>query len=253
MNAKMYSIPWEQYADEAEHYSYVRCLDFGKIYEVIRVTHEKHGLQAEFVHQVIFIDEYDEPALVEILSRFGYKSLDAFVCEVNHADMEHSGFILRQDGSVDREASPTWWIDYMLLASLMAESCSGRAMTVQAADALAQSIVDKAPDSVGPYCIKRTIADQLTTIILTEEEINTIYEAKDAQFQYDYLHDEIRELDSDDPCFSGCSQEQLLENEKFLNAVQARWYHYNGHGSDHSENLREAILVTVHEYFPETH
>ena len=45
MNEKNYSIPWEQYAGEAEHYSYVRCLDLGQIYEVVRVTHEKHGLR----------------------------------------------------------------------------------------------------------------------------------------------------------------------------------------------------------------
>lgn len=248
MNETIYSIPWEQYADEAEHYSYVRCLDLGRIYEVVRVTHDKHGPRAEFVHQVIFMDEYDEQALTEILSGFGYKSLDAFVCEVNHADVDPAGFVVRRNGSIDREASPSWWIDYMLLASLMAEHFDGRKLLAEIADRLADSIVRKAPDAaIGPYCIRRTVADQRTTIPLTEDEVNRIYAVKDAQVQIDYLRDEISELDGDDSCFDGCNQERLTENEEFLKAVQARWYHYNGHGGDHAENLREAITVTIHE------
>lgn len=176
MNEKNYSIPWEQYAGEAEHYSYVRCLDLGQIYEVVRVTHEKHGLRAEFVHQVIFMDEYDEQALTEILGGFGYKSLDAFVCEANHADVDPAGFVTRQDGSIDREASPSWWIDYMLLSSLMAEHFDGLDLPVRTADALADSIVCKAPDTViGPYRIRRMIADQRTTIPPTEEEARETY------------------------------------------------------------------------------
>ena len=57
--------PWNSYADAVDHYCYVRCLDVGNLYEVVRVTHDKHGQQAEFVHQVIFMTEYSEPALAE--------------------------------------------------------------------------------------------------------------------------------------------------------------------------------------------
>lgn len=35
--------PWEAYADEANHYSYVRCIAPGEVYETVRVTHEKDG------------------------------------------------------------------------------------------------------------------------------------------------------------------------------------------------------------------
>lgn len=30
---------WENYADETEHYCYVRCLDLGKMYEAVCVRH----------------------------------------------------------------------------------------------------------------------------------------------------------------------------------------------------------------------
>ena len=93
--------PWNSYADAADHYCYVRCLD-------------------------------------------------AFVCEANNADTDPAGFTIQQDGSIDRAASPSWWIDYTLLASLMAEHFDGRMMTIQAADDLARSIVEGNPLAPSP-------------------------------------------------------------------------------------------------------
>ena len=243
--------PWEQYSDEATHYSYVRCLGLGTLYEVVRVTHDKNGQQAEFVHQVIFMAEYDEQALVEILKGFGYDSMDAFVYEVNHADVDPTGFVTRADGSIDREASSAWWIDYMLLASLMAEHFTGREMSVETADALAKSIVETTCDPCSPFCIQRTFIDQPVSIPLTEAEVNMIYSLKDEQARMDFLRDEIMSLDEDDDCFAGHCQEDLTSNKGFMESVQHRWYHYNGHGGDQIENLREAIKVTIHEQFPE--
>lgn len=241
---------WEQYSDEADHYSYVRCLNLGTLYEVIRVTHDKHGDQAEFVHRVIFMAEYDEQALTAILQNFGYESLDAFVREVNHADVDPAGLIVRSDGSIDREASPSWWIDYMLLASLMSEHFDGLRMAAQTADALAKAAMkaDNVPSS--SFCIQRTFADELLTIPLTETEIEEIYSAKAEQARMENLCDELNDLDEDDSCFEGHSQEALLNDKEFLEAVLHRWYRYNGHGGDQVENLREAIKVTIHELYP---
>ena len=175
--------PWNSYSDAADHYCYVRCLDFGNLYEVVRVTHDKHGQQAEFVHQIIFMAEYDEPALTDILLGFGYESLDAFVCEANNADTDPAGFTIQQNGSIDRAASPSWWIDYTLLASLMAEHFDGRMMTIQAADDLARSIVEGNPLAPSPFCIRRTFGSQLVTIPLTEKEVNMVCTTKDNQVQ----------------------------------------------------------------------
>ncbi|MCI9350151.1 MAG: hypothetical protein HFF83_13180 [Oscillibacter sp.] len=77
--------PWEPYAGEAKHCSYVRCILPGEIYEAVRVTHEKDGQQAEFLHRIFFMPEYSEPDLEEILRGFGYESLDAYVSEQNQS------------------------------------------------------------------------------------------------------------------------------------------------------------------------
>ncbi len=251
MEQKLAPAPWSSNADAADHYCYVRCLDFGNLYEVVRVTHDKHGQQAEFVHQIVFMTEYDEPAMTEILREFGYESLDAFVCEVNGADTDPAGFTTREDGSIDRAASPSWWIDYTLLASLMAEHFDGRVVTVQAADDLARAAVEGNPVSPYPFCIRRTFGGQLVTIPLTEKEINMVCTTKDKQVQAAYLKDEISDLDKDDPCFDGSSRSALLDDSGLLAEVQTRWYHYNGNGGDHTENLREAVKVTIHAHFPQ--
>ena len=242
--------PWNSYSDAVDHYCYVRCLDFGNLYEVVRVTHDKHGQQADFVHRVIFMTEYDEPTLTEILHGFGYESLDAFVCETKGADTGPAGFTVRQDGSINRATSPSWQIDYMLLASLMAEHFDGRVMAIQAADDLAQAVVEGNPIAPSPFCIRRTFGGQLVTIPLTEKEVDMVCTAKDKQAQMAYLKDEIRDLEKDAPCFDGCDQSTLLSDEGLLTDVQKRWYHYNGNGGDHAENLQEAIKVTIHTHFP---
>lgn len=246
MEQKLTPIPWISYADAADHYCYVRYLDFGNLYEVVRVTHDKHGQQAEFVHRIIFMSEYDESAITEILREFDYDSLDAFVCETNGADTDPAGFTTRQDGSIDRAASPSWWIDYSLLASLMAEHFDGCVMTVQAADDLARAAMEGNFIAPYPFCIWRTFGGQLVTIPLTEKEINMVCATKDKQVQAAYLKGEIRNLDKDDPCFDGSSQPVLLDDAGLLAESQKRWYHYNGNGGDHTENLREAISATIH-------
>lgn len=58
MNQKIHPGPWESYSDEAAHYSYVRCLEQGTLYEVVRVSREKDCQTAEFLHQIIFMKEY---------------------------------------------------------------------------------------------------------------------------------------------------------------------------------------------------
>ena len=250
MRQQLLPEPWTAYADDAAHYCYVRCLDFGNLYETVRVTHDKHGQQAEFVHQVIFMSEYDEPAMTEVLKGFGYESLDAFVCETNCADAEPTGFVTRPDGGIDRAASPSWWIDYMLFASLLAEHTEGRMMTTQAADDLASAVVVMNPIAPNPFCIRRTFCGQLVSIPLKEEEVNMICTIKDEQARKEHLRGEISDLGEDDPCFDGCSLSALLDSIDLLADVQRRWYHYNGHGGDHTENLREAVKVTIHAHFP---
>lgn len=69
---------WENYADETEHYCYVRCLDLGKMYEAVCVRHINGTDDANYLHQVFFPEEWCEEALVELLQRFEYENLDDF-------------------------------------------------------------------------------------------------------------------------------------------------------------------------------
>ena len=188
--------------------------------------------------------------MTEVLKGFGYESLDAFVCETNCADAEPAGFGTRPDGGIDRAASPSWWIDYMLFASLLAEHAEGRMMTVQAADDLANAVVVMNPIAPNPFYIHRTFGGQLVSIPLCETEVNMICTIKDEQIRRKHLLDEISDLGEDDPCFDGCSLSSLLDNEDLLADIQRRWYHYNGNGGNHTENLREAVKVTIHAHFP---
>ena len=129
---------WENYADETEHYCYVRCLDLGKMYEAVCVRHINGTDDANYLHQVFFPEEWCEEALVELLQRFEYENLDDFVQDINLADSE-KGFIRNADGTIDRNASPAWYIDWMYMVNLMAEDAvyGSRRVPAKEADKLA--------------------------------------------------------------------------------------------------------------------
>lgn len=245
MNQEIHPGPWEPYSDEVAHYSYVRCLEQDSLYEVVRVSHEKDSRTAEFLHQVIFMKEYGEAELSKILAEFGYDSLEAFARETGRAG---TAPMCKARRSGDCAAEAKLPIDYMTLAGLMAGHFTGRRMNICRAERLADSIV-KGQDTPNPFCISRPFAGQSVTIPLTSAEVDAIYSARASQIQMDELCDEIRDLDKDDPCFEGHAQEELLNNSRFIDAVQARWDRYNGNGGDEAENLREAIMVTIHELF----
>lgn len=130
---------WEAYADEVSHYCYVRCLDLGRLYETVCVRHISGTEDANFLHQVFFPEEWCEAALVELLQRFDYASLDDFVQDINLAASEEGGFVRKADGTIDRDASPAWYIDWMYLVNLMAEDAvyGSRRMPAKEADKLA--------------------------------------------------------------------------------------------------------------------
>lgn len=249
MEQPLASMSWQAYSDERSHYSYVRCLSLATAYEVVRVTHDKHGERAEFVHQTIFMNEYSEGDLSDILKGFGYDSLNAFVQA--HALQEGpEDQCLLSDGGVVHGDSPAQYPDYMLLASLMAEHFNGRDMVAREADDLARSIVGTESSPANPFCIRRIFLSQPLLIPLSEAELTAIYQAKHEQVLMTLLCDALRDLADDDPCFDGRSKELLLQDAAFLKTLHRRWRRYNDSSSVQSENLREAVTVTVHELFP---
>ena len=57
---------WENYADETEHYCYVRCLDLGKMYEAVCVRHINGTDDANYLHQVFFPETFGELPIEKI-------------------------------------------------------------------------------------------------------------------------------------------------------------------------------------------
>lgn len=111
---------WQWYADEADHYSLVRQVNDLKTYEVVRVTHGKHGEASEFLHQFFFLAEYTDKELLEILNSFeSCTSLEEF---------------RKQTGCGNSEEM------YWLIASLLAEHFEGRKVSRERADQLVKAI-----------------------------------------------------------------------------------------------------------------
>lgn len=127
---------WENYADETNHYCYVRCLDLGKMYEAVCVRHISGTEDADYLHQVFFPEEWSEDALVELLQKFDYVTLDDFVQDINMAESEEQGFVRNADGTIDRNASPAWYIDWMYVVNLMAEVAVYESRRISAKEAV---------------------------------------------------------------------------------------------------------------------
>lgn len=116
---------WTDYCDE--HIMLLRHLPAlsGNAFECLKiVSHPDEDGTVSVLHETIFIDDYiidncrGEIALCEILAGFGYTSLDDYVRDHNGDD----DWVYREDNTVDREASPSWYIDFLDLASFICES-----------------------------------------------------------------------------------------------------------------------------------
>lgn len=140
---------WESYADEATHYCYVRCLDGGSLYEAVCVRVADGTDLAHYLHQVFFLEEWSEAALVELLNGFGYASMDEFVKE-NSPTGADEGFVYKKDGAIDRAASPAWIIDLMYVANLMADAAidEARLIPVEEANRLAADAIGRTVNNV---------------------------------------------------------------------------------------------------------
>lgn len=77
----------------------------------------------ELHHGAVYVDDYFTPeakqTLDELLSGFGFAGLEGFVKETAETDGQDWARLL--DGTVDTAKSPSWFIDRMMLASLIVE------------------------------------------------------------------------------------------------------------------------------------
>ena len=143
------SRDWESYSDSKILYLRPLTPNNETEFEYVAVCsplNEVVGMM-ELHHGVVYVDDYfspeARPLLDGLLNGFGYAGLEGFVKE--SAETDGKDWVRRLDGSVDTAKSPSWFIDYRLLASLIIESKiveeTGILMTNSAADRMAGNII----------------------------------------------------------------------------------------------------------------
>lgn len=118
---------WHSQSEEVDNYSFTRILDATKgIVEVVAVRHKKFPRVADFVHNVVFLDDFSDEALQIIVRDFGYKDLKAYYTD-NETDETHGRAVCCEE-----------------LALLICHfSMPSRYISIEKADARAEAIVSK--------------------------------------------------------------------------------------------------------------
>ena len=76
------------------------------------------------------LSDYSEEEIADALSSFGYSNMDDFVIQ----NSPGSNFVYKEDGSVDRENSPDYSVNYQLIAEMLFESNNQEFVTDEYAD-----------------------------------------------------------------------------------------------------------------------
>ena len=116
---------WESYSDSKILYLRPLAPRDESAYEYVAVCEpidEEPGMM-ELHHGAVYVDDYFTPeakqTLDELLSGFGFAGLEGFVKET--AETDGQDWVRLSDGTVDTAKSPSWFIDRMMLASLIVE------------------------------------------------------------------------------------------------------------------------------------
>lgn len=116
---------WTDYCDE--HVMFVRELQDieGSAFECLKVVpHIDDDRTLSMLHEIIFTDDFaftnsrGEQELNQILNGFSYKDIDDYVRDMNG----DNDWIYHEDGRVDRNASPSWIVNWSHIASFVCES-----------------------------------------------------------------------------------------------------------------------------------
>lgn len=85
------------------------------VFELFQVTETPNGYQIS--HGTVDPRPLSAPEVENILRQYGYEGLDDFVFQLATCD----DWVYKADGSLDRENSPAYIIDYQLTAEMMFE------------------------------------------------------------------------------------------------------------------------------------
>lgn len=118
---------WRSQSEEVDNYSFTRILDAAKgIVEVVAVRHYNCPLVADFIHNVVFLDDFSDEALQIIVRDFGYKDLKAYYAD-NETDETHGRAVCCEE----------------LALFICHSSMPSRYVSIEEADARAEAIVSK--------------------------------------------------------------------------------------------------------------
>ena len=118
---------WHSQSEEVDNYSFTRILDASKgIVEVVAVRHYNFPRVADFVHNVVFLDDFSDEALQIIVRDFGYKDLKSYYAE-NETDETHGRTVCCEE----------------LALFICHFSMPSRYVSIEEADTRAEAIVSK--------------------------------------------------------------------------------------------------------------
>lgn len=86
-----------------------------QVYEMWQVTRVPMGYTLS--HGVIDLTNPNVSELEELVRQYGYDSIDDFVKQCSPT----TDFLYMEDGTLDREHSPSWYLEYPLLAEMIFE------------------------------------------------------------------------------------------------------------------------------------
>lgn len=118
-----YTTPSEWFMTDDDCLQHCRChpaID-PQVYELVQINSFPGHLDGKPFYQVahahIDIKDYTDEEILDALGAYGYEGMDDFVFQ-NTATNE---FLYREDGTLDRDNSPGYIIDYQLIAEMLFE------------------------------------------------------------------------------------------------------------------------------------
>lgn len=84
-----------------------------ELYQVVSSPNGAYGIS----NHTVDVRKYSEQQLQEVVKENGYRDLDDFVMQLSARD----DWVYHPDGSLDRDASPSYYYDFELLARMIFE------------------------------------------------------------------------------------------------------------------------------------
>lgn len=119
----LFAAPSEWFMTDDDCLQHCRChpaIDPQR-YELVQINSFPGHLDGkpfyQVSHAIINVKEYGEDEILDALGAYGYKDMDDFVFQ----NATTNEFLYKEDGTLDRDNSPAYIIDYQLIAEMLFE------------------------------------------------------------------------------------------------------------------------------------